>query len=796
MEFKARDKVTRRITKNGLVERNEATGEESRVSKRETDIDPRRERHNEHTTPRAAAPTKHGRGTQGPRESPPPARRQPPPQREPDAAPKRKPPGKNESPPPDPGRLKFAADEKPPEPPGKKLKRARASAVRADLKLEQAQNALPTKRVLRADKAFDGQKGKMKRRLRFETRTKSQAEHLRGPAVARPVKTAGNAALMYGHKKLYEVQRENTGVEAGHKAELAAEGGLRMASHRHKTAPYRKVEKYRRRATRAHAKSAYHQALHDDPKLKSNIISRMARKRKIQREYAKAAREAKKAAKRARKAGGIVSDVTKSAAGLIKRHPVAAAVTLLIVLTVVFIIMAFSSASNFAAEGAGTILATSYLAPDTDIDDAELAYTEWETDLQIEINNTERRFPGFDEYRYSVDDIGHGPHKLMAYLTAAYEDFSFAAIRGDLRAIFDAQYQLAYTEEVEIRTRTVTLTDPVTGQSYETEEEYEWRILNVTLTARSFTDVIYPMLDAEQAQRYGLLTRVKGNRQYAGSPFAFNWLFYVSDGYGWRIHPVNGNKDNHMGVDVAVAAGTEILAAHDGTVTFAGDNGSYGLVVFIEGENGVETRYAHCGEILVSQGQTVTMGDVIAKVGSTGVSTGPHLHFEVLKDGQHLNPLYFAITNDDGSSYIPPGTPGGRPIPAYPGAPMASARFAAMMEEAQKHLGKPYVFGASGPDKFDCSGFVSYVLAHSIYPGFGRTTAQGLYNICTPVSRADAQPGDLIFFTGTYNAGRPVTHIGIYIGNGQMIHSGKPVQYASIDTPYWTSHYYAMGRLP
>ncbi len=109
--------------------------------------------------------------------------------------------------------------------------------------------------------------------------------------------------------------------------------------------------------------------------------------------------------------------------------------------------------------------------------------------------------------------------------------------------------------------------------------------------------------------------------------------------------------------------------------------------------------------------------------------------------------------------------------------------------------GKPYVFGASGPNSFDCSGFVSYVLANSIYPGFGRDTAQGIYNRCTPVSRANAQPGDLIFFSGTYNAGRPVTYIGIYIGNGQMIHAGKPVQYASIDTPYWTEHFYAFGRL-
>jgi cell wall-associated NlpC family hydrolase len=126
---------------------------------------------------------------------------------------------------------------------------------------------------------------------------------------------------------------------------------------------------------------------------------------------------------------------------------------------------------------------------------------------------------------------------------------------------------------------------------------------------------------------------------------------------------------------------------------------------------------------------------------------------------------------------------------------MDDARFASMMAEAQRHLGKPYVFGAAGPDSFDCSGFVSYVLARSTHPGFGRTTAWGIYNICTPVSRTNARPGDLIFFTETYNAGVPTSHIGIYIGNGQMIHAGDPVQYTSIDTPYWTQHFYAFGRL-
>jgi len=127
--------------------------------------------------------------------------------------------------------------------------------------------------------------------------------------------------------------------------------------------------------------------------------------------------------------------------------------------------------------------------------------------------------------------------------------------------------------------------------------------------------------------------------------------------------------------------------------------------------------------------------------------------------------------------------------------PIADDVYAALLKEAKSHLGKPYVFGADGPDSFDCSGFVCYVY-NKIYPRFGRTTAQGLYNRCTPISKEEARPGDLIFFTGTYNAGRPVTHVGIYMGRDEMIHAGKPVNITNINRKYYADHFYGFGRLP
>ena len=121
--------------------------------------------------------------------------------------------------------------------------------------------------------------------------------------------------------------------------------------------------------------------------------------------------------------------------------------------------------------------------------------------------------------------------------------------------------------------------------------------------------------------------------------------------------------------------------------------------------------------------------------------------------------------------------------------------FAAIIKEAEKYLGYPYVWGGSSPStSFDCSGFVSWVINHSGWD-VGRLGAQGLCNICTPVSSANVKPGDLVFFTGTYDT-PGVSHVGIYVGNNMMIHCGDPISYANLNSSYWQSNFYRYGRLP
>jgi murein DD-endopeptidase MepM/ murein hydrolase activator NlpD len=273
----------------------------------------------------------------------------------------------------------------------------------------------------------------------------------------------------------------------------------------------------------------------------------------------------------------------------------------------------------------------SYLADDECIDDAALYYSELEVDMRRSIIHVQDEHPDYDEYRFSVGAIGHDPIALIAYLTAVYHDFTFADILHILDEIFAEQYNLQFIPEVEIRTRT----------EGDAEVEYEWHILNIVLVSKPFSAVLDARMNSEQREHFDLLVESRGLRFYIGSPFDFDWLPYVGSRFGWRIHPITGSRNLHLGIDIGQPTGVEIIAAHAGTVTFAGDMGNYGLVIFLAGDDGIETRYAHCNSLLVSTGDIVSEGQVIATVGSTGRSTGPHLHFEFIRNGRHLNPLLF-----------------------------------------------------------------------------------------------------------------------------------------------------------
>ncbi len=610
-----------------------------------------------------------------------------------------------------------------------------------------------------------------------------------GKAAGRAAAAGVSTAAGYARGRVSEKTDDNVGTEALDRLTGSAEKGARTirrtvsrgGSSRLKERPARSVPG--RVSGRTEGKKT---------------AARAWQKRRASRRYAEAVRSAERTERTVRTAASGAERAGRAAARGAAGHPVAIAVIAAVLIAILLFVSMFSSCSGVSADGLTVILSSVYLAEDEDINEAELAYTEWEADLQLTVNGIESDRPGYDEYRYQIDPIEHDPFQLMGFLTAVYGDFTFSEAEGVLREIFDAQYTLSVTEETVTRYRTET--DPVTGESVETGEEYEWRMLNVSLTNNGFGEQIVLRMDADEREACELLLETKGFRQYVENVFGTDWLPYVTAYYGWRVSATGGEKEYHPGIDIGMAEGTPILAGQDGTVTFAGKNGDYGLCVVIEGETDTEhalsTRYAHCSELLVSKGQEVSAGDVIAKVGSSGITDTACLHLEVMVDGGDLNPIYFADTGDENGGTLPDGY-GNSGVFRYeiPPEALTDERFAAMIAEAEKYLGYPYVWGGSSPStSFDCSGYVSWVINHSGW-SVGRLSANGLLNICTPVSRADAKPGDLVFFQGTYNTGG-ASHVGIYVGDGMMIHCGNPIQYASINTSYWQSHFYTFGRLP
>ena len=451
-------------------------------------------------------------------------------------------------------------------------------------------------------------------------------------------------------------------------------------------------------------------------------------------------------------------------------------------------------------------MAGSYMSVPAEIDAADLAFSELEMELQKEINAIETDYPDYDEYRYNLDAIGHDPFALISYLSAVHTEFTAAEVQSEVESLFDEMYELTLTPTTETRTRTVTktgtrtVTDPVTGEEteeeyeYEEEEEYTVTILDVTLTAVDLNVVVAGHMNEEQKEIYALYNETHGLVQQFYTPLDLYWYNYVSSYYGYRINPVTGEEQFHRGVDIAVPTGTQVLASMDGTVTTATYDASYGNYVVIE-KDGYITKYAHMDTLSVSTGQVVTHGTVIGTTGNTGSSTGSHLHIECLYNGEYYNPLFY-FEAGEGTLYGEApgsGSGGGNAIPpdSYDDATVQ-----ALMEEAAKYLGYPYVWGGSSPStSFDCSGFVCWVFTNSGVHDLPRTTAQGIYDQCIPVSAADAKAGDIIFFTGTYNSPGPVSHVGIYCGNGVMIHCGDPIKYANINTSYWHSHFYSFGRL-
>lgn len=689
----------------------------------------------------------------------------------------------------------------------KKLKKKQRQAGKAGKKVQKARAKLPKTREYTLQRVFDEKTGKGK----YVVVPLDKEKPFKQEGIPKTtMRRMQNESRNFVHGKIAETEKENSAVEGAHKSEQKGEELFSFVKRQIKGKEQKqraKVAKLEKKQFKKEVNFQYQKFLEENPQMQKKALQKRLQKQRIKREYIKARKKAA-SAKTAEQAfektkNGAVTvarklqEFARKNAGLLVTVGIMALLLMMIMVSV-------SSCGAMFADTQSTILAASYLSKPKEIDAADLQFTRLELDLQKEIDRVETDNPGYDEYSYNLGAIGHNPFTLISYLSAVHTEFTASEVESEIQALFDEMYTLTLTPDTETRTRTVTktgtrtVTDPVTGEEteeeyeYEEEEEYEVSILRVTLTVIPLESLVSGKMDTEQAEIFAMYGETNGLLQEFASPLNLYWYYYVSSYYGYRKNEVTGNEEFHRGVDIAVPTGTTVYAAHDGTVTAAAYDSHYGNYVAIE-IDGYTTKYAHMDSLNVSAGQTLEKGAVIGTTGNTGSSTGSHLHIECLYNGEYYNPLFYF---DVGEGTLYGETPGGLPGNAIPPDAYDDASVQALMEEAAKYLGFPYVWGGSSPStSFDCSGFVCWVFTNSGVHNLPRTTAQGIYDQCTPVSASDAKAGDIIFFTGTYNSAGAVSHVGIYCGNGTMIHCGDPISYASINSPYWQSHFYAFGRL-
>ena len=489
--------------------------------------------------------------------------------------------------------------------------------------------------------------------------------------LSHPIQEAGAAI----HGKVREVEQENSGVQSGHLGERGIEkavgyGNRRVQNWRaeRKLKPWRDAAKAEQAAVKANADFYYRKAVAENPQLaSSNPVSRLWRKKRLQKQYAAAYRAAGKTAQAGKTAEATATAARKTAQEskrtvlFVKRHWKGVLIVGGIGLLLVMLLGSLQSCSSMFGGGVSNIMASSYLSEDADMLAAEEAYCAKEDELR-EYLDTYEATHDYDEYHFDLDEIEHDPYVLISILSALHDGvFTIDQVQGDLQTLFDKQYILTETVTTETRYRTETRTDSE-GNTYTVRVPYTWTICTVTLENFNLSHVPVYIMGEDQLSLYATYMSTLGNRPD----------LFPSSGY------VNKYIEN------------------------------------------------------------------------------PPTAWEI------------------------------------PAEYLTDERFNTLITEAEKYLGYPYVWGGSSPStSFDCSGFVSYVLTNSGLCNTGRLGAQGLYNISTPVS--DPQPGDLVFFVGTYDTSG-VSHVGIYVGDGMMLHCGDPIQYSNLNTSYWQSHFYAYGR--
>ena len=469
------------------------------------------------------------------------------------------------------------------------------------------------------------------------------------------------------------------------------------------------------------------------------------------------------------KSGQAAAAGTKTAAKKIaeffEQHPMLLIIILLSGILIMLVGAAISGGTMLMTHTvAPSTLATTYTAEDADIKGAESDYRVLEAELSNKVTDLESNYPGYSSYELNAGQIGHDPYKLAALLTVLHQDYTREDVQEDLQKIFEMQYNLSFRDEAgSVERKTVRV-----GQSLGsvvTSGYCNCSICCGQWSGGPTASGVYPTANHTIAvDAYNPIVPM-------GTKIVMNGIEYTVEDTG---------NFARYGVAFDVYYGDHAAAQAHGHRTWE---------AFIADDNGSQEV-----EVLVSSGSqqftAVLKNNGLDYVAEQMLSKDDKELYDLLVETKGNKPELFA--ND-----IYAGGGAGWFDYTIAGEALSDQKFAGMMAEATKYLGYPYVWGGSSPDtSFDCSGFVCWVINHSGNGwNVGRTTADGLCNMLPKVPLSEAKPGDIIFFQGTY-ATAGASHVGIIVGDGVMIHCGSPIQYARYDSPYFTQHFYCVGRLP
>ena len=563
-----------------------------------------------------------------------------------------------------------------------------AKKTRSPPKKPKVEQSVPRKKKLKTDADKTAERAQ---HLRFGKAEITPDEASRMTKQQKRAMYAAAAARSAAHREIDQYEDDNVGTQALSEGEKTA-GNVRDISKSIYARKLKKKAKMQGKKGARNAKSSVQKptAAQDTGESCtgegcSNWLSQWRQKQDIRQSYyaaahsgtaaqtagGKAASNGTNAAKSGMeqvidKGRSVVSTAVNGIANFAKSNAHVLLIVGVFLLLLLLVMSAFSSCSILFSGTTQVSGQTIYTAEDRDIRGAETDYKKLEKELDKKIKRTPTDNPGYDEYRYHLDDIEHDPWQLTSFLTTLYDDYTRSEVQAKLKETFAKQYKLTTWVEVQTRYRTVVMIDIFTGIPYTVQVPYEYRIFHTKLVNKGLEVVIREELNNDQWKRYEIFQDTLGGR-----PYLFNG----------GLPPGGSDGSGAPGIDYQVPAE--------------------------------------------------------------------------------------ALTDEE---------------------------FAAIYKEAQKYVGTPYVWGGSTPETgFDCSGYVCWVYNQNGYD-VGRTTANGLWQKSQHISEAEAKPGDLVFFEGTYDTPGK-SHVGIYLGNGMMVSAGDPIKYANIHSSYWEKHLAGFGRL-